>query len=178
MISSTQTHHPLPGGANTLPPKQRIEEACVLLRSSGLRVTQPRIAIIQALISHDSPISIENIHEDLRSGSCDLVTVYRCLAAFVEIGLVRRSFFHNGTSLYEMSDSGQLSYHIVLKDTGEIRALDAEMSRELADAIAKVESILLEQGYSQVSHITEFFAKSQEGVSRSGLVKAAVLAES
>jgi Fur family transcriptional regulator, ferric uptake regulator len=160
MIASTQTNHPLSGGAESNVSNERVDLACSRLRTSGLRITQPRIAIFKVLMAHDGPVSIEQIHAELTDKSCDLVTVYRCLAAFEEIGLVRRSFFHNGTSLYRMSDQQQVSYHVVAKDTGVIRSLDAASSADLAAAIGKVEELLKSQGYSEISHILEFFAKT------------------
>ncbi len=159
MIASTQTNHPLHAAVDNTQSSGRVETACARLRSSGLRITQPRIAILKVLTSHENPVSIEQIHGELTDKSCDLVTVYRCLAAFEEIGLVRRSFFHNGTSLYQMGDGKQNAYHVVAKDTGEIRPLDAAVSKDLATAIDKVENLLKSQGYTEVSHIVEFFAK-------------------
>jgi len=51
------------------------------------------VAIIEALIRREHPVSIEQLHHDLANDACDLVTVYRCLAVFEELGLVRRCFF-------------------------------------------------------------------------------------
>ncbi|MEY4488902.1 MAG: hypothetical protein RIQ79_1410 [Verrucomicrobiota bacterium] len=169
MIATTQTNHPLHGGEPPVAPKERVDAACARLRASALRITQPRIAILKVLIGNEAPVSIEHIHAELHNKSCDLVTVYRCLAAFEEIGLVRRSFFHNGTSLYQMSDQKQAAYHVVAKDTGEISPLDPVASTELAAAISKVEELLKTQGYSDLSHIVEFFAKSSaQAVSKRG----------
>lgn len=161
MISSTQTNHPLQSGvvtSNDAP--SRLEVACARLREAGLRITQPRIAIIKTLIANSQPISIEQIHAELKIRSCDLVTVYRCLGAFEDIGLVRRSFFHNGTSLYHLADRKDTVYHIVSKDTQEIRDLDAATSAELSAAIKKVEEQLKADGYENVTHVLEFFAKT------------------
>ena len=160
MIASTQTNHPLTASARADETQGRLGAACSRLRESGLRITQPRIAIISALISRTQPVSIEQIHADLDNKSCDLVTVYRCLAAFEEIGLVRRSFFHNGTSLYQLNDGQAPAYHIVSKETQEIRELDSATSARLATAIKQVEEQLKAEGYENVSHVLEFFAKS------------------
>jgi Fur family transcriptional regulator, ferric uptake regulator len=160
MIASTQTNHPLAAGGESLDPHSRVETACARLREAGLRITQPRIAILGVLIARGQPMSIEQIHGELRNRSCDLVTVYRCLAAFEEIGLVRRSFFHNGTSLYQLSDRKDASYHVVSKDSTEIRSLDVETSARLAVVIKQVEEQLKAEGYTEVSHILEFFAKA------------------
>ncbi len=160
MIASTQTNHPLNSGGETLDPHARVEAACARLREAGLRITQPRIAILGVLIARGQPVSIEQIHNELRNRSCDLVTVYRCLAAFEEIGLVRRSFFHNGTSLYQLSDRKEAVYHVVLKDGSEIRPLDTATSERLAVALKEVEDLLKGQGFTDVSHVLEFFAKT------------------
>lgn len=162
MIASTQTNHPLAAGGESPDPHSRVETACARLREAGLRITQPRIAILGVLIARGQPLSIEQIHGELRNRSCDLVTVYRCLAAFEEIGLVRRSFFHNGTSLYQLSDRKEAAYHVVSKDGSEIRSLDTETSTRLAAAIKQVEDQLKAEGYTEVSHILEFFAKAPE----------------
>lgn len=171
MIASTQTNHPLATGGESLDPHSRVETACARLREAGLRITQPRIAILGVLIARGQPVSIEQIHSELRNRSCDLVTVYRCLAAFEEIGLVRRSFFHNGTSLYQLADRKDTVYHVVSKGGEEIRALDLETNSRLASAIKVVEDQLKAEGYTEVSHLLEFFAKAPADRARAGQVK-------
>lgn len=147
--------------ATEKPASSPIEVACARLRAAGLRITQPRIAILNALIRHDQPASIEQIHDDLRGdAACDLVTVYRCLAAFEELGLVRRCFFHNGTSLWQLNLAGEAAYHVVCKVTNKVDELDAQTSSELAAAIKNVEEILKSRGYTDVGHMVEFFAVS------------------
>jgi Fur family transcriptional regulator, ferric uptake regulator len=160
MITSTQTNHPLHTGGESLDPQARVEAACSSLRSAGLRITQPRIAILGVLIARGHPVSIEQIHAELSNRSCDLVTVYRCLAAFEEIGLVRRSFLHNGTSLYQLSDRKESTYHIVSKDGSEISAVDEAASDRIAQVVKQVEEELRAVGYTEVSHLLQFFAKS------------------
>lgn len=147
-----------PGAA---PANTPIEVAVNRLRANGLRITQPRIAILNALIRRDRPASIEQIHNDLKGNTfCDLVTVYRCLAAFENLGLVRRCFFHNGTSLWQINLAGETSYHIVCKASNTMDQLDPQTSTELAAAIKKVEDVLKSRGYKDISHMVEFFGVS------------------
>jgi Fur family ferric uptake transcriptional regulator len=127
-----------------------VELACARLKSAGLRITQPRIAILEALSRRDSPASIEQLHKELSADACDLVTVYRCLAVFEELGLVRRCFFHNGTSLYEMSLNLPRHHHVVCKSCGKVERLETSAADE-------VERLLRERGYEQVTHMLEFF---------------------
>jgi Fur family ferric uptake transcriptional regulator len=153
MIASTQTNHPLADSKSGAP----LSQSCERLKSAGLRITQPRIAILTAMIERGQPASIEQIHGDLADGSCDLVTVYRCLAAFEQIGLVRRSFYYNGTSLYELSLGTTNRYHVVCKNTNRVDEIDAETVAELQLALGKIEATLQARGYANVSHVVEFF---------------------
>ncbi|HYC72362.1 MAG TPA: Fur family transcriptional regulator [Opitutaceae bacterium] len=127
-----------------------IEQACARLRGAQMRVTQPRVAILQALISRSGPASIEQLHQLLDQKACDLVTVYRCLAAFEQIGLVRRSYLHNGTSLYEFSLGQERHYHIVCKDCGASDRIDYF-------SVEGPERMLEQRGYREISHLVEFF---------------------
>ena len=160
MIASTQTNHPLasvnqPGAM----PQESIDVACSRLKAAGLRITQPRVAILEALIKRAQPASIEQIHGDLANTACDLVTVYRCLAAFQEVGLVRLCYFHNGTSLYQIKLDTENPYHVVSKETNEVEELDAENAAELRTVIGRIQESLIARGYSEVSHLVQFFAQ-------------------
>jgi Fur family ferric uptake transcriptional regulator len=158
MIASTQTNHPLTGnGKATAKTPSAVEIATSKLKSAGLRITQPRLAILAALNNRAQPTSIEQIHEDVGADNCDLVTVYRCMAAFEEIGLVRRAFFHNGTALYEINLGQPTRYHVVCKNTNRVDELEPEMADELRRAIEAVQEKLRARGYSDVGHIVEFF---------------------
>lgn len=161
MIASTHTNHPLPTeveAQNSTP----LQQACSRLKAAGLRITQPRIAILEALIRRSLPASIEQIHGDLATSSastCDLVTVYRCLAAFEELGLVRRCFFHNGTSLYQINLNDSPPYHVVDKTGNTVEPLDTELADELRVALRGIEEKLIARGYTNVSHLVEFFGR-------------------
>ncbi len=149
MIAATQSNHPLAAVSKPGEP-MTLESACMRLRAAQMRVTKPRIAILGTLFRHQSPVSIEQMHQDLANKSCDLVTVYRCLAAFESIGLVRRSFLHNGTSLYELATGCAPNYHVVCKTCGKTEQIEAF-------SVTGVEQTLVERGYTQLSHLVEFF---------------------
>jgi len=161
MIASTQTNHPLSGNVKSgVRSPSAVELSTAKLKSAGLRITQPRLAILGALAKRAQPTSIEQLHDDVGADNCDLVTVYRCMAAFEEIGLVRRSFFHNGTALYEINLGQPTRYHVVCKATNRVEELDAETSSELGRAIETVQEKLRSRGFSSVGHIVEFFGVS------------------
>jgi Fur family ferric uptake transcriptional regulator len=163
MIASTQTNHPLAGAKASAKVPSPIELATTKLKSAGLRITRPRLTILAALNKRSQPTSIEELHESLGDRGCDLVTVYRCMAAFEEIGLVRRAFFHNGTALYEINLGQPTRYHVVCKNTDRVEELDAETSAELNETLQKIESKLRARGYDDVGHIVEFFGVAPTG---------------
>ncbi len=175
MIASTQTNHPLAGGktgsksgGKTL---TAVEFATAKLKAAGLRITQPRLAILAELARQPHPINIEHLHEKLGASTCDLVTVYRCMTAFEKIDLVRRAFFHNGTALYEINLGQPTRYHVVCKATNRVEELDVETSRELHRALSVIEGKLRASGYEDLGHIVEFFGVAPQG-GRLGLAAA------
>jgi len=167
MIASTETNHPMAISQNGQKTQTSIEQACACLKNARLRITQPRISILTSLINRSVPARIEQIHGDLPPDTCDLVTVYRCLATFQKIGLVRLSYFHNGASAYQITlNAGQPApYHIISRDD-EVQELDPESASELHAVIAKIEDRLRASGKSNISHIVEFFVENPSAPER------------
>lgn len=157
MIATNQSNSPSDAKSNAAKGQSPLNVACARLKAAGLRITQPRIAILAALIKRGQPTTIEQIHADLESGSCDLVTVYRCLSAFEDIGLVRRSFYHNGTSLYAINLGETHPYHVICKETNQVQAIDLETTAELRKNVQAIEELLKARGYNNVTHVVEFF---------------------
>jgi len=152
----------------TISPKSKtsIEQACACLKDAGLRITQPRISILASLLNRSVPATIEQIFDDLPPDTCDLVTVYRCLATFQEIGLVRLSYFHGGARAYQitLNSGNEMPYHVISKNDNEVQELDAESAAELRAVIAKIEDRLRANGADKVSHIVEFFVNPAQSM--------------
>ena len=168
MITNIQTNHPVIDSINLSPSlEQSLGQACARLKAAGLRITLPRVAILTTLFRQNQPVTIEHIHDNLNDRSCDLVTVYRCLAAFEELNLVRRSYFHNGTSLYQIQLGTEPVYHVVGKTDNAVTTLPDDLTSELRAVIQKIERELTSRGYTGVSHMAEFFVTAK-GVARHG----------
>ena len=62
------------------------------LREAGLKVTGPRIVILQALERDRSHPTVEQLYDTLKQGhpSLSLSTIYQTLDAFLRTGLCRR----------------------------------------------------------------------------------------
>src|SRR5258707_2272014 len=150
MIAATQSNHPLAAVSSQTPVVSALNEARTRIKQARMRITKPRLAIIGSLEKHEGPISIERIHQHMGAEVCDLVTVYRCLSAFENLGMVRRSYLHNGTCLYELTLGTPRHYHIICKSCGQT-------DRVNYFPVEGLERMLTDRGYAQVSHVVEFF---------------------
>jgi len=92
------------------------------LRKAGLKVTLPRVKIMQILESAESRhMSAEDVYQALRDADEDvgLATVYRVLTQFESAGLVTRHHFEGGHSVFEMTPEDHHD-HIVCTKCGHV----------------------------------------------------------
>ncbi len=90
------------------------------LRKAGLKVTLPRLKILEILESGTTRhLSAEDIYRMLLDGNEDigLATVYRVLTQFEAAGLVTRHHFEDGMAVFEINH-GTHHDHIVCMDCG------------------------------------------------------------
>jgi Fur family ferric uptake transcriptional regulator len=117
------------------------------LKSSGLKATLPRIKILEIFqktsLRH---MTAEDVYRALLAEQADigLATVYRVLMQFEQAGLLSRSNFESGKSVFELNQ-GQHHDHLVCLTCGRVeefydpaiearqRAVARERGFELAD---------------------------------------------
>jgi Fur family ferric uptake transcriptional regulator len=117
------------------------------LKSSGLKATLPRIKILEVFqktaLRH---MTAEDVYRALLAEDADigLATVYRVLMQFEQAGLLTRSNFESGKSVFELNQ-GQHHDHLVCLSCGRVeefydpaiearqRAIAQERGFELAD---------------------------------------------
>jgi len=118
------------------------------LREAGLKVTSPRLKILEILENSDKKhLSAEGIYQILHADGSDigLATVYRVLAQFEQASLITRHNFEGNTSVYEMKDQDHHD-HMVCLETGKV----IEFSNEEIEAIQK--KVAEEHGYELSDH--------------------------
>ncbi len=117
------------------------------LRKVGLKVTHPRIRILELLetagLKH---MSAEDIYKQLIGDGEDigLATVYRVLTQFEAAGLVLKHNFEGGTAVYEM-DRGQHHDHMVDLDTGKVVEFTSPEIESLQKQIADKHGYVIEE---------------------------------
>ena len=94
------------------------------LRKAGLKVTLPRVKILQILESADIGalhMSAEDVYRALLAAGEDvgLATVYRVLTQFESAGLVTRHNFEGGHSVFELA-AEEHHDHMVCMETGSV----------------------------------------------------------
>ena len=125
------------------------------LRKAGLKVTLPRVKILQILENSDNKhMSAEDVYKALIDGDQDvgLATVYRVLTQFETAGLVTRHYFEGGHSVFEL-ESGEHHDHLVCMETGKVIEFQNDTIEALQEQIAE------ELGYDLVDHNLVLYGK-------------------
>ena len=128
------------------------------LKKAGLKVTLPRVKILQILEScSDRHMTAEDIYQNLRDADEDvgIATVYRVLTQFEGAGLIERHNFDNGPAVYEL-DRGEHHDHMVCTETGAVIEFhDAEIEK-IQERIAS------QNGFQLVGHSLVLYVKPKD----------------
>ena len=91
------------------------------LRASGYRVTRPRRAVWDVLLSASRHLTVEEITGELgaRGEEVDLASVYRALGVFEELGLARVSRLGDDAGRWEVAHSDE-HFHLVCDRCGAV----------------------------------------------------------
>src|SRR3984885_6413862 len=109
------------------------------LRKAGLKVTLPRLKILEILESSQTRhLSAEDIYRSLLESNEDigLATVYRVLTQFEAAGLVTRHHFEDGMAVFEINH-GTHHDHIVCLDCGRVEEFMDSGIEDRKGAVAK-----------------------------------------
>ncbi len=117
------------------------------LRKVGLKVTHPRMRILE-LLEQSKPrhMTAEDIYRHLleEGEEIGLATVYRVLTQFEAAGLVLKHNFEGGHAVYEL-DRGGHHDHMVDVDTGKIIEFESTEIEKLQHEIAARHGYVLEE---------------------------------
>ena len=83
------------------------------IKKTGLKITAPRKELLNALSSN--PLSAQELATLLREKgfSTDLVTIYRTLDLFTELGIVRKTQFEDKIARFELTTGQEHHHHLV-----------------------------------------------------------------
>jgi Fur family ferric uptake transcriptional regulator len=126
------------------------------LRKAGLKVTLPRVKILQILenAQGEHHMSAEDVYKTLLEAGEDvgLATVYRVLTQFESAGLVVRHNFDGGHAVFEISQDEHHD-HMVCLENGEIIEFFDEIIERRQQEIAE------EHGFDLVDHALVLYVR-------------------
>jgi Fur family ferric uptake transcriptional regulator len=132
------------------------------LRRAGLKVTLPRLRILQLLDgATQKHVTADDVHRLLIDQGEDigLATVYRVLNQFESAGLVRKHMFDDGSgrapqACYEL-DEGEHHDHMVDLESGEVLEFYDDQIEKLQDEIAE------RHGYEIIDHSLVLYVRKR-----------------
>ena len=128
------------------------------LRSAGLKVTLPRLKILELLEkSPNRHMSAEDIYRQMIGLEEDigLATVYRVLTQFEAAGLVSRHHFEGGHAVFEL-ERGNHHDHMVDVDSGSVTEFVSQEIEKLQREIAA------KHGFEIVDHNLVLYVKKKK----------------
>ena len=125
-----------------------MENNIAQLKGSGLKVTGPRLKILDLFETHaEEHLSAEDVYRILLEQGIEVgvATIYRVLTQFEQAGILLRHHFESGKAVYEL-DKGDHHDHIVCVKCGRITEFHNPTIEKLQSQIAE------ENGYSIEDH--------------------------
>ena len=131
----------------------------VELRKAGLKVTLPRIKILQMLDSTSESaehLSAEDVYQRLRDTGEDvgLATVYRVLTQFETAGLVTRHNFETGHSVFELSSDDHHDHMVDVESNDVVEFFDEVIE-------ARQHEIAEENGFEIIDHSLVLYVRKR-----------------
>ena len=128
------------------------------LRQAGLKVTLPRIKVLEILKgAKGQHMSAEDVYKTLLEANEDigLATIYRVLTQFESAGLVEKHHFDGSHSVFELNRPEHHD-HMVCVETGKVTEFVDEAIEKLQHEIAE------RHGYEIVSHDLVFYVRPKK----------------
>ncbi len=125
------------------------------LKKAGLKVTHPRVKILQILKNCDKRhMSAENVYKQLITNDevIGLATVYRVLTQFEEAAIVSRHNFEGGHSVFEL-ESGSHHDHLVCISCGKVVEFHDNLIEERQAKLAE------DKGFELTDHSLNLYGK-------------------
>lgn len=130
--------------------KSLYDQSLEHLQKSPLRVTKKRRLILKMLVERDCPVSAADLRATCELPDGDLVTVYRTLEAFVEVGIAQRIPLENGSQVFEAVYPGEHFHHVICRNCHRVEKLNFHFCGEY-------ESEVTSKGFTDLNHLFEIY---------------------
>lgn len=134
-----------------------------LLREKGLKVTNQRIEVLEALSKgEDAHLTAEEIYDDVRVRCPDigLATVYRTIQLFLKLQLVDRITMNEGRARYGMGAMDEKTkhhhHHLICLSCGKVMSFSGDLLDTLEEYVYET------KGFQVMDHEVKFYGYCQE----------------
>ena len=119
------------------------------LKSSGLKVTLPRLKILELFqnsVAGERHLSAEDVYRLLLPEDMDigLATIYRVLTQFEQAGILLRRNFESGKALYELNE-GEPHDHLLCLSCGAVIEFNDAPLQQRQNEIAKAYQFVIQE---------------------------------
>jgi Fe2+ or Zn2+ uptake regulation protein len=109
---------------------------CILLKTSGFKITPARLQLLEVLSHTQKPLSVKDISRKLKRSAIDTATLYRNLKALVAQKLANEVIFDGKKIYYELSNHGH-HHHLICQHCGKIKDITACKIKRLSQTLLK-----------------------------------------
>ena len=136
---------------------KKIETIKKILKKEKLRITQGRLTVANLFIrNHDQFFSPEEIYQRIQKSKkydCDQVSIYRTLAKFEKLGIVKKSSFKGEAALYKFNENQLNNEH---SHEHFFKCMNCSIIEPFEDClVGKKEKELEKKGYKNLTHHLE-----------------------
>jgi len=124
-----------------------IDDILVRLRSAGGRLTEPRRAVIEALVSSADHPTADDLASKVAVShpTVHKSTVYRTLDALADLSIVDHVHLGHGRAVYHLTHDTDL--HLLCEKCGTVAHVTADVLHSSRTAIAEATGFVLEAGH-------------------------------
>jgi len=144
-----------------------MDKYSALLKSKGLKVTSPRVTVLDIFNQSDSRhLSAEDVYKKVlqHEGDIGLATVYRVLTQFADAGILIATNFETGKTTFELNEGGHHDHLVCLSCGSVVEFHDEEVE-------LRQEKIAKKHGFKLINHSMSLYglcAKPECAASVSG----------
>lgn len=124
-----------------------LDDILTRLRNAGGRLTEPRRAVIEALVSSGDHPTADDLAEQvaLSHPTVHKSTVYRTLDALADLSIVDHVHLGHGRAVYHLTEDTDL--HLLCETCGTVKHITSEVLDASRSAIAETTGFVLEAGH-------------------------------
>ena len=124
------------------------------LKNEKIKLNKNRKDILWALDKHESPLTAEQIYENLKNedNKISLSTVYRNLTFFCDRKIIKKTMLDSATAVYEI-DKQKCTHHLICEGCAKIQIIEkCPINKEWEDLAESY-------GFNITRHNIEIFGK-------------------